>query len=275
MNGKFYTHNPIVSKGAEHWRVFTKTLEEEQLDLCLDFYLQAAYSGDPQAMWLVGEIFYGIDVEILLRPQHIYYNDFKPTNRWADWQRAAFWLGEGTLLGSMEATFRYAQLLFYGRGIQRNYDTALQLFKLVDDYQIKHGSISYYCDPAWYIQDLLLDCPGVHRNTDLAIVYIERWKEALDRYSSVTLALMHLGGQLEEYGGPPQDTQKAIELLSRDWFENQTPYCAYLLGRIYAYGIGEKIDTKRAEHWLKLAACGGDERAQQLLNNLNINTDFQ
>lgn len=252
--------NPILQEGLSYWRVFTDTLDETYIEKCLECFLCEAQAGNPEAMWLAGEVYYGFEIDLYyITPENwIDRADFVPSSALANWEQAAYWLGEGTMLGSVEAKYRYAHLLYYGHGVHKSYEAALQLFTQVDEHLLNGGTCRCGSRKSgWYIQDILLDCPGVHRDVAAALPYIDRMAQSPDSVEAISIALMHLGGQLEAQGGPKYDPLRAIELLTSAWLNRNDPWAAYWLSEIYANGREVPKDSILACYWQNLAGPVG------------------
>ncbi len=262
-------NSSLLYKAMEYWNFFVEDFDRDAINECLTLVMEDAQNGNSQAMRIAGEIYYGMEVDLVLNPdQYYYFASYTPENTWADWENAAFWFGEGSILENIESKFRYAQLLYYGHGCHQNYEAALQLFHQIEKSGIRaeQGCCSRRVD--WYIQDLYLDCPGVARNEKKALNHIAQMLLNPDRCTMDSVASMYLGGQLEPHGGPIKNARKAISILEDAWDLYQQAYTAFHLGQIFAFGTDVPINTAKAKYWLKLASTHGCADAEELLESL-------
>jgi TPR repeat protein len=101
-------------------------------------------------------------------------------------------------------------------------------------------------------------------------VSIEEYSERLQKRGELddSEATFHLGCSTYRDGefGLPQDYNKALELfVQAGELGHAKAYCN--VGYAYANGRGVEKDKKKANHYYKLAAIGGDASARHNLGN--------
>jgi serine/threonine protein kinase len=104
--------------------------------------------------------------------------------------------------------------------------------------------------------------PGVSRDHQAAL----RWNRAAHRNGSV-LAGYNLGFMYDNGWGAPEDDRRAVALY-REAAEAGLPRAQFSLGRMYQFGLGVPEDRNEAIRWMRIALANGEERATQILVEL-------
>ena len=151
------------------------------------------------------------------------------------------WYKRGTALGDVSSQTHLADLYLYGQGVEKNLQTALNLFKPSAD---NGYPLSLYKMGVIYRQG----DRTVRRNVPLAIQWLQRAAKA-----GFARAQNDLGHIYETGDGVPRDLAKAASwyrlAADQGWSLAQVN-----LAQLYEKGRGVQRDRKEAFYWFRLAS---------------------
>ncbi|SES80786.1 tetratricopeptide repeat protein [Thalassotalea agarivorans] len=149
----------------------------------------------------------------------------------------------------------YGQLLWGGKGVDKNQEMAVKFFNVAAS--MKDGRAAYLLSDA-YRNGLVVEKDEKKANEFL------RYAASLKDIASVSLlGRYYLAGQ----GGFEQNYDKAFEALMYAGHKGDAE-ALYALGFIYEYGAGRDIDKASAKKYYNYAAQRGDQRAKAKLEKM-------
>ena len=210
------------------------------------WFLKSAYAGNKFA-------------QFSLANQYYYGNGF-----YKDKEQALQWYIKAAEQGLPYAAYAVAQMYASGEAVlqdeaaaQQYYAQALAGFLKLEESDRADDNLLYKLG-RMYRYGL-----GTDENISKALEYFTRSAKHGNTNARRMIAIEQLSGE-----HIPQDVNKAVETLT-ELAENGDALSAYRLGKIYLFGAyGIERDVPQAIQWLAQSAEGGNEYAQQLLDNM-------
>ena len=210
------------------------------------WFLKSAYAGNKFA-------------QFSLANQYYYGNGF-----YKDKQQALHWYMKAAEQGLPYAAYAVAQMYANGEAVLQYEATAQQYYVQAVAGFLKLEESDRADDNLLYkLGRMYRYGLGTDEDIPKALEYFSRSAKHGNTNAKRMIAIEQLSGEYI-----PQDVNKAVETLT-ELAENGDALSAYRLGKIYlfcAYGI--ERDVPQAIQWLAQSAEGGNEYAQQLLDNM-------
>ena len=194
----------------------------------VEWYMKAAQQGNEQAQNIIGECYYNGDV----LPQ-----DYKKAVQW--FQKAAIKVGDATL--------NLATCYYEGKGVEKNYCQAAQLFSsYINNYNRQMPITEYgYLSPYKFFELPTISNMNYNERTAEELAQMKQDADDGDGYSQYDLGMYYLGNG---------NTQEAITLLSNAASQNILGAPNQLISIYINAG-----DYDNALYWLKKVNTNLDE----------------
>ena len=210
------------------------------------WFLKSAYAGNKYA-------------QFSLANQYYYGNGF-----YKDKQQAMQWYMKAAEQGLPYAAYAVAQMYASGEAVLQDEAAAQQYYAQALDGFLKLEKSDRADDNLLYkLGRMYRYGLGTDEDVSKALEYFSRAAEHGNKNARRMIAIEQLVGE-----HIPQNVNKTVETLT-ELADNGDAMSAYRLGKLYLFGTdGVERNPELAMRWLTQSAEGGNEYAQQLLDNM-------